>query len=466
MTSTLSLQSVSEITIPEFAILLSEAVDITLLVNQDGEVEDFSVNTTELHDGIDKSWTGEAWTSLVAAESMERIEEIILNSAAHGRPVWREINHYFKDQTPLPIRFYCFPVGKTGKTLALGKDLRAIAVLQQQLLNAQQSIEQDYWRLRQVETRYRLIFDMVGDAIVVIDEPTSKVLETNLAASHLLSAGVRTILGKSFPIGFDESSNKEILSLLAETRVTGKSSIRKLHITGSDNEYKMSSILIRQDNESRFLVRISQANTVTHLDNPVLRNMHSIINNAPDAVVVTNQDGEIQFANLAFLQLAQIVSEEQAINQSIERWLGRTGVDLNILLKNLKEHGQVKLYMSTIHGEHGFTTSVEISATSITNIKPNIYAITIRDVGRRVSASTADLVHLPKSVDQFTQQVGQLPLKEIVRESNNFIEKNCIETALKLTGDNRASAAELLGLSRQSLYAKLRTLQINETEAH
>ena len=32
----------------------------------------------------------------------------------------------------------------------------------------------------------------------------------------------------------------------------------------------------------------------------------------------------------------------------------------------------------------------------------------------------------------------------------------CIEAALELTGDNRASAAEILGLSRQSLYVKLR----------
>jgi DNA-binding NtrC family response regulator len=32
----------------------------------------------------------------------------------------------------------------------------------------------------------------------------------------------------------------------------------------------------------------------------------------------------------------------------------------------------------------------------------------------------------------------------------------CIEAALQLTHDNRASAAEMLGLSRQSLYVKLR----------
>ena len=49
-----------------------------------------------------------------------------------------------------------------------------------------------------------------------------------------------------------------------------------------------------------------------------------------------------------------------------------------------------------------------------------------------------------------------MPLKELVRESTDVIEALCIEEALTLTHDNRASAAELLGLSRQSLYAKLR----------
>jgi hypothetical protein len=33
-----------------------------------------------------------------------------------------------------------------------------------------------------------------------------------------------------------------------------------------------------------------------------------------------------------------------------------------------------------------------------------------------------------------------------------MIEKTCIETALGVTKNNRAAAAEMLGLSRQSLY--------------
>jgi DNA-binding NtrC family response regulator len=43
-----------------------------------------------------------------------------------------------------------------------------------------------------------------------------------------------------------------------------------------------------------------------------------------------------------------------------------------------------------------------------------------------------------------------------VGETTAVVERVCIEAALKLTGDNRATAAKMLGLSRQSLYAKLR----------
>ena len=48
-----------------------------------------------------------------------------------------------------------------------------------------------------------------------------------------------------------------------------------------------------------------------------------------------------------------------------------------------------------------------------------------------------------------------MSLRDIVRESTDLIERLCIEAALEYTSNNRASAAEILGLSRQSLYSKL-----------
>ena len=52
--------------------------------------------------------------------------------------------------------------------------------------------------------------------------------------------------------------------------------------------------------------------------------------------------------------------------------------------------------------------------------------------------------------------VGSSPLKDIVAATTDVIEKMCIETAVELTRNNRVAAAEMLGLSRQSLYVKLR----------
>jgi DNA-binding NtrC family response regulator len=60
------------------------------------------------------------------------------------------------------------------------------------------------------------------------------------------------------------------------------------------------------------------------------------------------------------------------------------------------------------------------------------------------------------ATSDFSELIGRVPLKELIRESADVIEKLCIEAALTQTENNRAAAADLLGLSRQSLYLKLK----------
>jgi DNA-binding NtrC family response regulator len=83
------------------------------------------------------------------------------------------------------------------------------------------------------------------------------------------------------------------------------------------------------------------------------------------------------------------------------------------------------------------------------------YGFFIRDirVGRSVHKSATS--GMADSVEQLSQLVGRMPMKDIVGETSTMIERMCIQAALELTHNNRASAAEMLGLSRQSLYVKL-----------
>jgi len=64
---------------------------------------------------------------------------------------------------------------------------------------------------------------------------------------------------------------------------------------------------------------------------------------APDAFVVTDLDGRVLMLNAAFLDLAQLATEEQAKGQPIGTWIGRPGADLPVFLAMLRKHGSVRL---------------------------------------------------------------------------------------------------------------------------
>ena len=118
-----------------------------------------------------------------------------------------------------------------------------------------------------------------------------------------------------------------------------------------------------------------------------------------------------------------------------------------------------------MRGEYGASEEVEISAVSVPSGEHPCYGFTIRIIGVQKPSKPRRPRELPRSVEQLTQLVGRVTLKELVRETTDVIERLCIEAALELTGDNRASAAEMLGLSRQSLYSKLRRFGLGDLDS-
>ena len=54
--------------------------------------------------------------------------------------------------------------------------------MQSRLIAAQQTMERDYWKMREIETRYRVLFDVSNEAIVLLKADTLKMTEANPAA--------------------------------------------------------------------------------------------------------------------------------------------------------------------------------------------------------------------------------------------------------------------------------------------
>ena len=163
--------------------------------------------------------------------------------------------------------------------------------------------------------------------------------------------------------------------------------------------------------------------------------------------------------------MSQLRNEAQAQGQSLDKWLGRPGVDLGVLLNNLRQHGSVRLFSTTLRDEFGAEIEVEISAGAVINGGEPCYGFAIRGISRRIAPQVTNARAFPKSLEQIIELIGRVSLKELVREATDVIERLSIEAALTMTGDNRASAAEVLGVSRQSLYVKMRRHGLLEAEA-
>ncbi|MFZ1428351.1 MAG: transcriptional regulator PpsR [Geminicoccaceae bacterium] len=433
--------------------IVATATDIALIIDDKGVVRDMASGDEELAATWLVTWLGRPWVDTVTVESRPKVQAMLTDAADERR---RHVNHALPHHPDLPVLYTAVRLGDTGNVLALGRDLRAMAALQQRVVTAQQSMERDYSRLRHVETRYRLLFQVTSEAVLVVDASSHKIVEANPAAGQLLGETTKRIVGHSFFDGFDPATLVDIRTLLAGVQASGRAENVRARLAEGQRELLIFASLFRQESASLFLIRLlplgGDAGNVTVAKSRLLE----LVESAPDGFVVTGLDGRILTANAAFLDLTQLATEEQARGESLERWLGRPGVDLNVLIANLRQHGTVRLFATTLRGEYGAAAEIEVSAVAVAAGDQPCYGFTIRNVGRRLPPESRLGTELPRSVEQLTELVGRVPLKDLVRETTDVIERLCIEAALELTGDNRASAAEILGLSRQSLYVKLR----------
>ncbi len=436
---------------------LALAADLTLLVDADGVVVDLAIDGTATPPAAEK-WVGRPWIEIVSVESRAKVRE--LREDAAGEPRWRQIN--FDAVEPewiaqcIAVRL---PAG--GLDLVYVRDLGAIGVLQQRLVQAQQAMERDYWNFRQVETRYRHLFHVAQEGVLVVDASSRRVLEANPAAQQLLGAiAGQPLAGLLFPLGFDARGEEKVDNLLAGVRATGRADHVRAELVGAAGEVDVAASAYRQGAATHYLVRVSRATAGPPAEaEPTQAMLLRLAESGPDCLVVTDLEGRVLSANDAFVELAQLGAEEQARGHALDRWLGRSGVDLGVLISNLRQRGAVRLFATTLRGEYGAQTEVEISANVVPHGETSLLGFTIRDVGRRLrseSGGNGGSQDMARAVGRLTELVGRMPLKEIVGETTDLIERLCIEAALELTRDNRASAAEMLGLSRQSLYVKLR----------
>jgi transcriptional regulator PpsR len=460
--------------------LVEASSDIALVLDDAGTIIEVVAQANDLAVCGAGDWLGRPWVQTVTAESRQKVEALLRDAqaAADAAGRWRHVNHPVKDGDDLPLLYSALRVASDasnpakGRIVAFGRDLRDSVALQRRLIESQQALERDYWRYREAETRYRHLYETTSEAVLIVDGATQKVVEANPAARALCASRRTRLVGATLASLFESIHAERLQSMVAAARSVGRQDLLRAQLVTGGAEVSVSASAFRQDDTAFVLVRLAPVRAESPAqsarrragepsapvrDAGVEPMLQAYLRGSPDGLVFCNEAGRVLSANRAFVTLVQLSAEEQVRGQPLDRWVGRSGVELGVLIATLRQRGSVGLFVTTVRGDCGGRAEVEIAATVLALSEEPVLAFAVRDIERRLKpASKSASTTMSRSAAELAELVGHTPLKVIISETSDLIEQLCIQTALDMTGDNRASAALLLGLSRQSLYVKLR----------
>lgn len=438
--------------------IISRIADLALVISSSGTVLGVLSNPNfKMHAGVSR-WEGQALREHLTVESLPKFEarfaEFLEGNGAMVRPV--ELNHSASaGQQEFPMRYSFHQIGTDGAILMLGQDLRPVAEMQQQLVAAQIALEKDYEAQREYETRLRVLMAATNRGTLFVTLSQGEIVDCNPASMSFLNKQRGDLVGADLAEMLEtpgEGTLMETLTRTASSQSGGEISVR----TMEGRKFNLRPTLFRTTGEQMLLCQIMDQDDVSVRSDALDEQLTGLFERSTDGIVFVSKAGQILTANDAFLRLTDVVHVQAVKGRVLTDFLGRGSVDFNVIVENATRTGAMRLYATRLIGEHGVEVPVEVSTARLTGGKEAVFAMVIRD------ASRAEMVR--KSSQQITdvdmrsviELIGSQTLKGIVAKTTDVIEKMCIETAVELTSNNRVAAAEMLGLSRQSLYVKLR----------
>ncbi len=437
---------------------LVAACDLLLFIDKGGIIRGGALGSPDLAGLAIESWVGRAWRDTVNPGEADKLADLVAGTGEPGR--WRQVNHPLPEGD-LPIRYRVVATPDGGR-IAIGRDLRGLAQIQQRALRALQATERDAVRLHAAEARNRLLFDSASDAILMVDALTLVITDANPAAFTLADQDASPVIGLA-PAAANPVQLLKGRALAAlvhpDDRMTALALLHAIAAAQGRQPVgvrlpdgrpcQLSATLFRYDEGRTLLVRLRPL--AAAIDLAAERPLAAVLERVPDAFVLTDAALGILAGNGAFLDLVGLPRTSDLRGEALSRFLRPLAGDLAAVAARLSQAGSVPELPMVVRSNAADEAGVVVTAVCVVDAGAVRHGFSIRPVAV-IAATPAPVA---RSDGELADMVGRMSLKDIVRESTDRIERLCIEAALAFTADNRASAAGILGLSRQSLYSKL-----------
>jgi transcriptional regulator PpsR len=344
--------------------LVSVANDIALVMSETGVIQKVVLGGNDAHTLglVSGDWVGRSFCDTVTSDTRKKVDEMLRDVAANGVSRLRHLNHPNPAGPELPFAYTTIRLGMQGPLLAVGRDLRTVVAMQQRYVSSQQEMERHYWKMRQAESRYRLLFQIATDAVFVIDTATLSITDANNAAARLFGMSTDQLVGKSPTIGIEPEFAAAVESLLTSALSAGRNAEVRVRLLKGGLPVRFSASPYVSQGPSVLLLRAQLAND--QLGNAVSESrLLTLVERTGDAIVVADQNGNVILANPAFARLLEVASEDQVIGRPLGSWLGTAESRVPATISLLIQNGVVPLFVAALRTETGRVVHVELSAT-------------------------------------------------------------------------------------------------------
>ena len=443
-------QSLSEWA-PELAqTMVSLGGDIALVLDEHGIVRRVDQRaSTPLASDANK-WIGQRWTDTVTIESKPKLERLIAEATPNCATRKREVNHPAADGKTVAVAYTAMRLGIDGPILAVGRDLSISAALQQRFLGAQQEMERNYSRARQSEARYRLLFQVATDAVIVVDGTTLCIVEANQSATDLFDLTAAQVVGQNADFAFERGSRHVMTAGLLAALSSGQSTQTRTFLRGKVCSACVTATPFKVLDTTQLLVRIrtiEQLATSSDLGATLAR----LVDSATEGVAVTDVDGCVLVANPAFLKLVEASTEASVRGRPLSDWISLPDEPFTALLQQVKRDGMTDYAKSQLMLSDALLKPVEVAATLLSEIDPPCIGFSVRLVTTANGDVSATVEPVQAAVKVLCDQVGSHALPELMRRAADMLQRNFIRLAMERAGADLNKAATILGINRQQL---------------
>lgn len=438
--------------------IVSGISDLALVVSHSGQIKaaQSSASLTALDDMT--SWVGRQIQDFLTVESVPKFESRLaqfLEQDIAVQPV--QVNHVASENTAeFPVRYSFHRTGSKDTLLVLGNDLSSTSEIQQQLVAAHIALENDYEAQREHDLRFRVLLESSDLSTAFISVRTGKIVACNSAFETMFSKNREVLIGAFFAQEFKAKGRGDLVDQLVSAASEQLRAVVAVKSADEKVNLSIKPTLYRGADGPMLLCKISTDSAQDMPSDRLQSQLMNLYHHGVDPIVFVDDAGQILSANDAFLNFTDVTHSQSLKGRAMIDFFSRGAVDLNVMLENARRTGSMRLYATKVLCEHGSERAVEISTTLLKAGISHVFAMILRD-SRRVETVRTPMQQITEvDMRSVIELIGGHSLKDIVAKSTDVIEKMCIETAVEMTSNNRVAAAEMLGLSRQSLYVKLR----------